>query len=705
MNRRVKYYPAIIIALITLAVYLPALRNDFVIWDDDGFILNNYHIRSLNWAFFKWAFTDTSLDFWRPVTWIADAVDYAVWGLNPVGYHLTNILLHAADTFFAVILAAGLLEFCGPVPVRSATPHASQAAARDPRFAMFAAAITGILFGLHPVHVESAVWVTGRTDLLCAFFFLPAVSAYIKFASGRADLSVDRLRLNRSYLFSLACFIFAAAGKPSAVVLPAVLLLLDWYPLRRVRSLKSFWQALIEKLPFLAVSLAVSAVVFFGERAQGRMSPAEEVSFAVRTFAALKAVVMYPAQIVAPVNLLPYHPYPSNITLLSAEFLGYLVIVAGITTACILLLKKHKILAAVWAYFLITLLPVIGLIKVRETFMADRYMYLPSLGLFLVIGVGAAWAWDRAGFLKQRNTTAKYITAVAACLLCFGLSYPTLKQISVWKNTITLWSYVIGNEPRRIPLAYLNRGMGFRQAGLPERALEDLTRAIAIDSSQAYAHMAYTDRGIIYKETGRPDLAIEDYTRAVSINPGYADAYANRGIAFNATGRFDRAIADFDRAISLDPGQYQSYIGRGTAYKETGRQGKAIEDYTAAISLNAGNADAYIYRGIAYKETGQFPRALEDYGTAIRLNPASVEAYNNRGVAHKHMGQLDMAVADYDRALALNPSFAPAYMNRGAVLAATGRVGDAARDYQKACDLGTEAGCDALSVYGKRRSE
>ena len=716
MNKRhFSFYIAGFVAIVTLAIYQSAIRSDFVIWDDDVFIINNYHIRSLDPAFFKWAFSDISLDFWHPVTWISEAIDYALWGLNPAGYHLTNILLHAANTFIVVLLAIRLFEAANMAINPSAvTPPVSfpHDPTRPPlkirggeggviseggkgsynnRAILISAGITGLLFGLHPVHVESAAWVSGRTDLLCALFFLLSIMAYMQMK-----------RDYRQYLLSLVFFALALLSKPLAVVLPAVLLILDWYPLRRTPSLKSFWKACIEKLPFIAMSLFVSVFIYWGEKAHGRMARPDEVSFASRVPVAFKALMMYLRQIMAPLNLLPFHPYPEKVSFLSIEYLSAIVLAGLITAACMLMVKRQKVLLAVWGYYLITLLPVIGIIKVRTVYMADRDMYLPSLGPFLLIGSGAAWIWEKADSLKQWTPVLKRFTVVLALSLCISLSYLTLKQIAVWKNGITLWNSVIEKEPYRIATAYLNRGLAFREIGQPERALEDINTAITLDTTQSYAPMAYTDRGIVYKETGQIDRAIEDYNRAITLDPKYADAYANRGIAFNETGQFSQAVQDFDRAVALDPSQYLSYIGRGAAFREMGQANRAIEDYTQALTLNPGYADAYTNRGIVFKETGQFNRAIEDYNAAIRLNPSSVEAYNDRGVAYKHLGQLDRALADYDRAIGLNPSFNLAYMNRGMVLASIGRVEEATRDYQKACNLGSRAGCDALLNYRKR---
>src|SRR5208283_719950 len=244
---RFKYSVAVFVSLLTFLVYLSCLHNEFVLWDDDRYVYENPHLHPVNAAFFRWAFSDFYCANWHPLTWVSHALDYAVWGLNPLGHHLTNNILHAVNTFIVVILVAKLLETWRPSRQHNPPLHASQEWSY-----IVIAAVTGLLFGLHPLHVESVAWVSERKDLLCAMFFLLSTLAYTKYVSNGGGLR------NKHYILVVFLFAFALLSKPMAVTLPAVLLILDWYPFNRIRSLKTLWAACIEKLPFIALSVASS---------------------------------------------------------------------------------------------------------------------------------------------------------------------------------------------------------------------------------------------------------------------------------------------------------------------------------------------------------------------------------------------------------------------------------------------------------------
>ena len=310
LNRKhVHHYLAGVIALITFAVYLPALRCGFVYLDDDVNILNNNHIHALDGGFFKWAFTDVSLSYWQPVNWMSHALDYALWGLNPAGHHLTNIVLHALVSFFVVLLVIRLLE---------AANHAGSQSLpvpdRDDRAILIAGGVSGLIFGMHPLHVEVAAHVANRPDLFCAFFFLLSILAYVRYGTAGSRVPLEReagpLFLNRNYLLSLFFFLLALASKPMAITLPVVLLILDHYPLERKLSLRSRANVLTEKIPFFAFSLIMTAVTVWGQKVQGKMSSLEEASLPTRLLVAAKALAVYLVKMAVPLGLSPFIPIP-----------------------------------------------------------------------------------------------------------------------------------------------------------------------------------------------------------------------------------------------------------------------------------------------------------------------------------------------------------------------------------------------------------
>jgi tetratricopeptide (TPR) repeat protein len=663
-KRRASYYLAAFVSLITLVVYLSVLRNDFVSWDDDAYVMNNYHILSLNWTFMRWAFFSFYESNWHPLTWVSHALDYAVWGLNPLGHHLTNIVLHAINTSLVVVLCIRLMKTCNE---RSA-PDKKASTLLDERRTMIAAGVAGLLFGLHPVHVESVAWVSERKDLLCGLFYLLSISAYVKYIRIEVEEKKATTRFfNKAYLASLLFFILALLSKPMAVSLPAVLLIFDWYPFQRIRSLKSFRDACVEKLPFIVCSLISSILTIMAQRTEEAMTMMAFVPLWARLLVAVKSVAAYLGKMAVPLGLSPFYPYPKprEVTLLSPRYFFAVILVVGISTVLLVTAKKQKVWLSAWGYYVVTLIPVSGIIQVGTQAMADRYIYLPSLGPFFLLGLSTAWVWARADSLKKGRQSAKWFTVAVGISLLISLSIVTLKQIVIWKNSMGFWSYVIAKEPNRFPIAYNNRGLAFQTMGQFGRAIQDYTTAITLNPVE---YLAYRSRGIAYYEMGQLDRAIEDFTAAIMLRPTRADLYASRGLVFEAMGQFDNAMEDLNKAITLDPS----------------------------------SVDAYLNRGVTFEHMNQLDRAVEDYDKTITLNPSDFLAYTNRGIAFNKMGRVEKAIEDFDKALSLNPSFVKAYIERGDLYQKLGKTELAMRDNQKACSLGSEEGCEALRTYGKQ---
>ena len=593
-TRNVKYYLAASIALTTFIVYLQVLRNDFVEWDDIAYVIENPYIRSFDPAFFKWAFLDFYAANWHPLTWISHAMDYALWGLNPLGHHLTSILFHAANSFIVVILVIRLIEF-----TQRTTTKRGPSEYPPERPTLIAAGVTGLLFGLHPVHVESVAWVAERKDLLCAFFFLLSIMLYIKYVSSRASdgmrqksegsrkdgpIQKELFLFNKHYLLTLGFFLLALMSKPMAVTLPVVLLVLDWYPCNRMRSFKTFLTLSLEKIPFLVLSFISSLLTILAQKADDTIQTMAFAPLSTRVLVAAKSLVLYLWKILLPLNLIPFYPYPKEASFFSPQYLFSCALVAGITISCLAVSKKHALWLSVWGYYVITLLPVIGIVQVGSQSMADRYMYLPSLGTFLVMGVGAAWISEKARGRIKGGLIVNVISVSIACLVFISLSYATYKQSGIWKNSITLWSYVIEKEPERVPVAYNNRGLAFARAGRFDRAVEDFTAAIALDPSD---NLAYHNLGVLYLNTGAIAQSIEYLNKAIAKAPQFADSYNSRGTYYFYTGRYDSALEDFNKAISLKRDCIAAYNNRGSLYLRTGSNGLALEDFHKACELGS----------------------------------------------------------------------------------------------------------------------
>jgi len=602
------------ITLITLVIYLPALQNGFVgSWDDGLYILDNTYIHSLRWEFFRWAFTDTSVAlYWHPLTWISHAADYALWGPNPFGHHLTSIVLHALNTGIVVWLTIRLLDVANEDRAKD-----GRAMTADRRALLMTAGITGILFGLHPLHVESVAWIAMRKDLLYSLFYLLSILSYLRYARDPGTAETQRaFYLEGRYWASLLLFILALCSKPMAVTLPAVLLLLDWYPLNRIRSWKSLAALIAEKIPFLVLSGIVSIIAAVAQKSGEGLKTYVEVSFDTRLLIVFRALTMYLWKIIVPVNLQPLHPYPKEAFFTEPAYLSAIILTAAITAGVVLIARKSRLPMAVWAFFIITLLPVIGFFQTGGQFMADRYAYLASLGPFLLMGLGFSWGWTQADTLKQKVRAIKPLIATALIALTVTLSFLTIKQIGLWQNALVLWSSYIDKGLPRLPEFYFFRGDEFRR-------------------------------------NRQRDLAIEDYTAAISIDPRYGSAYINRGEVFLEKGQFDQAIADFSKAIALEPYSVDSRINLGNAYHKRGEPERAIEEYSAAISLKPAYDVSYINRGIVYKETGEIRKAIEDFTKALTLNSDLTIIHLVRGDLYVKTGAIDLAIRDYQKACEL----------------------------------------------------
>lgn len=707
------YALAGVVALLTGLVYLRSLQNDFVNWDDHVYVFENPNIRVFDRHLFRWAFLGFHEGNWHPLTWISHALDYALWGLNPLGHHLTNTILHAVNASLVVVLVARLVEAATtPAECSPASP------VRVPRFTLVVAVTTGLLFGLHPVHVESVAWVAERKDVLCAFFFLLSLVMYGNYAGaanrdGPAHAPAGPTRgaprsargVNRYYLAALACFALALLSKPMAVSLPAVLLILDWYPFRRLRSLtqkkgdspfftergpvpifqrtvgrlQSFtqcWPVLVEKIPMVVLSLVSSVLTVLAQEQEGALGVITP-PVAMRVLVAAKSLIAYLYKMAVPVYFSPVYPYPKDASIASVPYLLASAAVIGMTIGCAVAARRQRLWLSVWGYYVITLLPAIGIVQVGSQAMADRYTYLPSLAPFLLAGLGVA---RMEAYVRAATTRRRLVRLGAVCVAILGvagMSFATIRQIGVWEDGMTLWSHVIANQPNEAVKAYINRGVLFQVAGDLDKALADFNRAIALNP-------------------GRPGNYLKPSV--------YYEAYLRRGQTLESQGERSKALADFDAVSELDPSYGPAYRNRAGLFERAGQVDRAIAELDKAIAANPGDQGMYIERGILYGKYRSLEAAIDQFSVVIRANPSEAPAFGNRGWAYALLGQHERGLADLNRAIELNPGYAIAYFYRGHVSLRGGQSVLAGADFQKACVLGEKAGCDALKSLGEENS-
>ena len=528
--------------MLAFVAYLPSLGSAFVNWDDGLYIYDNPMMGAIDLSFIKWAFTTNDAANWHPLTWISYSLDYTVGGKDPFVYHLTNVILHAANAALVLVLTIMLARIAGLPGLRS----------------MIAAVVAAALFAIHPLHVESVAWVSERKDVLYGLFFLSSLIFYLRYNESFNS------RRKLFYAISIVLFTLALMSKPMAMTLPLVLLILDYYPLERIKGLKHDISALLyAKIPFFVISVFSATATIIAQDDSGAMVPLEVTPLPARLLVAVKSYVFYLWKLIWPSGLAPFYPYPGVEEVYGFEYISAAILFVAISALC---LYRSKILASVWIYFILTLIPVIGLVHVGAQSAADRYMYLPSLGFFILAGAALAFFYARLHARALKNMTA------ATALLAFGaLLVLTVNQQRVWKDSVSLWTHEIGLFPS-LPKAYLYRGSAFQSSGEYAAAVEDLKRAISLNPLYS---KAYNELGIVYGVQGRLDDSVQEFSRAISLDPFFDRAYNNRGFTYYKAGKFDLAIDDFNRAVKADPKNGGAYYNMAMAYMKAGDQAKA----------------------------------------------------------------------------------------------------------------------------------
>jgi tetratricopeptide (TPR) repeat protein len=656
---------ALLVASITFVVFLPALSNDFVNWDDIYLTYENPNIQSLDFGFLKWAFTSVVIASWYPLTLVSFALDYAIWGPEPWGFHLTNVILHSANTFLVALLVCRLVE----------TGRGRNEAGGVDKAVLVAGVVTALFFGIHPLRVESVAWVAERKDVLYSFFFLLSVLAYLKYADRAPGKTLF-------YLTSVVFFAMSLMSKPMAVTLPAVLVILDFYPLRRL-NLDGGWKGcktvVLEKVPFFTLSLVLSLLTVWTHQQGDTLMTLERVPLMERFFVALRAFAFYIYKMVLPINLAPYYPYPEDISFFAMEYIVSIMLLIAITSFCLWSSKRERLFSAVWIYYVVTLVPVIGVVQVGGQAAADRYTYLPSLGPFILAGLAAGASFER--FSKKHFQAL----AVAAVLLISGvLANKTVKQIAVWQDSITLWSYEIKLFPEKALIAYINLGSAYNDLGRTDEAIEEYKIALRIKPDYAEAH---NNLGNSYYEQGRIDEAIEEYKIALRIKPDHAVAHYNLGNAYANLGRTDEAIEEYKKALRIRPDYAEAHNNLGNVYDSLGRTDEAIEKYKIALRFKPDYAEAHNNLGNVYDSLGRTDEAIEKYKIAIRHKPDFAEAHNNLGNAYGKKGLFDIAVEEFLTALRLEPDFVEIHFNLGVTYKAKGLREEAIREFEQVLEM------------------
>jgi tetratricopeptide (TPR) repeat protein len=545
-NLRLNVWICLGLGLITFALYLPTVRHEFIQFDDQQYVTENLHVQAgLSSSGIRWAFGFHASN-WHPLTWLSHMLDCQLYGLNPAGHHLTNLLLHTANT---LLLFLALLRLTGK------TWHCAAVAA---------------LFGWHPLHVESVAWVSERKDVLCACFWMLTLHAYARYASHQSFAR---------YATALGFYILALMAKPMAVTLPFVLLLLDYWPLRRLHNKR--WPALLwEKTPFFLATAGACVLTVLAQE-QAIVSTAG-LTLLQRIEHAVAAYAHYIGAMFFPFNLAVYYPYevvlPTSVVWASA------LLLISISLLAIWKVRQQPYLLIGWLWYLGTLVPVIGFVQVGDQAWADRYTYLPLIGLFI------AFVWLAE---KLFSTKARLCVALSGTTAVILLAL-TAQQLAYWKNSRTLF---------------------------------ERTAKVTTDN-----FMAVTLLGSLLSQEGRVDEAIEYFQRAMRYKPGYPEAHFFLGHAYDQQGKLDEALVEYQKALRAKPIQEQTHIFMAIVLAKQNKLEAAINHYQEALKLNPDSAVPHNNLARIYQTLGRTTEAVEHYEAALRINPKLAIAHNNLGV-------------------------------------------------------------------------
>jgi len=572
----------------TLAVYWQTVNHQFVNYDDGVYITENPHVTSgLSMENARWAFTAMHAGNWHPLTWLSHMLDVEMFGLDPGPHHLMNAAFHAADTVLLFLL---LLRMTG---------------AHWP--STFAAA----LFALHPMHVESVAWAAERKDVLSAFFWMLTLLFYERYVK-----HPGRTR----YLLTLGAFVMGLMSKPMLVSLPLVMLLMDYWPLGRIRSGQTggtapepFLRLIREKVPFIAMSAIISIVTIYVQHKGGAVASVKALPFSFRAVNALWSCAVYMGKMIWPLHLAVIYPIPSTLTIWQGLFSGFLL--AGITAAAVICAKRHPYFLTGWLWYLITLVPVIGLVQVGRQSMADRYTYIPFIGLFIMI----AWGLQLIAGDKRYRRTA--VSAAAGVMLLFFTAYTWL-QTGYWKDSIALFSHAVKTVPDN--------------------------------------YVAHESLGYALAQSGRFDEAVYQYTEALRISPDYERALTGIGNVLVKQGKITEGIYYTNKALVLNPDSAEAHFNMGFALMNEGRDAEAIYHYTEGLRSDPENADIHFILGVTLAAQGRLDEGIRHFSEALRITPDFAEAHYSMGVARLRQEKFDDSIRHFTEALRIRPDFAEA---------------------------------------------
>ena len=597
------------IIIITFIVFYPSLKNGFTNWDDPGYVTENNLITQLNAKTIKYIFSHFVMSNYHPITMISIAVDYHFAKLNPFQYHFVNIIFHLLNSILVFILIY-----------------------RISNKKWIVAFVVTLLFSLHPMHVESVTWISGRKDVLFSFFFLLGLITYYSY------LKIDKNKLF-FYFISFISFLLSCLSKPAAITFPLIILLFDFYTNR-----KFTFKSGLEKIPFFVVSFIFGVLTIQSQKEGAAISAWDTMQVHYRIMFASYGFITYILKFLIPFQLSAFYPYPVKFPIQeSLPFIYYAApfIVIGLFYVAYKLLKYSKNVAFGLLFYFLNIALVLQFVSVGASIMSERYTYLPYIGLAFIAGMELDRFYTNT---SPSLTTLKKIFVFV--LVIYGLIFSsiTYKRTKIWKNNETLWSDVIKKYPEKVDLAYKNRGNYYaREVNNYEKALQDYNTFIKINP---YDASIFSNRGNLYGLMKQFELSLADYSRALLIDSTHVESYINRAVTYMAMKKYDLALIDINKGILLNPEKLSGYKNRAYCYVNMLKNEEAIQEYNFLIKKQPDDYSHYFFRGIAYFNSKNYNNALVDFTKSIEINSTYAESYTNRSQTYKILGDYKNALND-----------------------------------------------------------
>ena len=613
--------------IVTLSVYWQITSHEFINYDDGLYVTENPHVQAgLTIKSIIWAFTTGHAANWHPLTWLSHMLDIDIYGLNPIGHHLTNLQFHILNSILLFLVFKMMTG------------------------ALWQSAFVAALFALHPLHVESVAWVSERKDVLSTFFWILSMWAYVRYV---------RQQGKKYYFLLILFFILGLMAKPMLVTLPFVLLLLDFWPLSRLQaptegyynfSYKTLAGLIREKLPLFTLSSISCIITFYVQQHGGAIRTLETIPLDLRIANALFSYISYLSKTIWPQKLALIYPYPS-ISIFWQIILSLPLLIC-ISMLVIKLARSFPYLATGWLWFLGTLVPVIGLIHIGYQGMADRYTYIPLLGVFIII------IWGAADIAKQW-CIKKNVLVLLCCSVIALLTVRTWHQLTYWQNSFILLSHSLDVTYNNSMVHYV-LGQSLDKSGKLEEAVFHYNEALRIRPDFAMAH---NNLGAAMARKGDDKSAIYHFDKAIHINYDFAEAHNNYATLLLKQNKFEEAAKHYKEAIRIDPENIPAYNNMANMREAQGIYDEAVLYYKKALSINAQHADTHYRLGRILIKQKKVNEALSHFSEAIKLNPDFAEVYYEAGIILAKIGKLKTANAFFLKAIQIKPDFIEAKNN------------------------------------------